>query len=110
MRYYEPECKKLSKSGVLVIDGGDKVLKMQEKPAEPESDWCCPPFYYYLKEYYGLIDKSVASGCSTDAPGGLIEWLCLHADVYAMKMPGNRFDVGDLEIYKKVCERFSENG
>ena len=46
MRYFEPEKAKLKKSGVLEIDENDLVLGMAEKPAEPKSHWCCPPFYY----------------------------------------------------------------
>ena len=33
MRYYEPDLKRLSKSGVLVIDVKDRVEVMQEKPS-----------------------------------------------------------------------------
>lgn len=107
LRYHEPVKKNLSKSGVLVIDDSDRVLKMQEKPEKPESEWCCPPFYYYPKSYIPLIEEAVASGCSADAPGGLIEWLCTRSPVYAMKMPGKRYDVGDLEGYEKICRKFS---
>lgn len=69
MRYFEPEEARLHKSGVVTIDEDDKVLKMVEKPAEPESHWCCPPFYYYTKNDAKLIQKGIESGCGTDAPG-----------------------------------------
>lgn len=39
MRHYEPEVEKLRKTGVAVIDDADKVLKMQEKPHNPASNW-----------------------------------------------------------------------
>ena len=47
MRYSEPDKAKISRSGCLVFDENEKVLLMQEKPANPASEWCCPPFYYY---------------------------------------------------------------
>ena len=106
MRYYEGEEKKLSKSGVLTIDGEDRVIKMQEKPAVPESNWCCPPFYFYTKEDAKLVKEGIDSGCGTDAPGSFIAWLCSKSPVHAMEMPGSRYDIGNLESYKKVQEEY----
>lgn len=106
MRYYEEEQKKLSKSGVLTIDDKDKVIKMQEKPEVPESNWCCPPFYFYKKEDAKLVKEGIENGCGTDAPGSFIAWLCSKSPVHAMEMPGSRYDIGNLESYKKVQEEY----
>mgnify|MGYP002508925171 FL=1 len=106
MRYYEPREERLHKSGVVTIDEQDKVLKMAEKPAEPESHWCCPPFYYYTKEDAKLIQKGIDSGCGTDAPGSYIAWLSTQVPVYAMEMPGRRYDIGNLESYRKVQDEY----
>ena len=106
MRYYEAEQKKLSKSGVLTIEGEDKVVKMQEKPEVPESNWCCPPFYFYTKEDAKLVKAGIENGCGKDAPGSFIAWLCARSPVHAMEMPGSRYDIGNLESYKKVQEEY----
>ena len=102
MRYYEPEDKKLLKSGVVVIDKSDKILSMTEKSPTPASHWCCPPFYYYAREDARLVQKGIDSGCGTDAPGSYIAWLCKQTTVYAMEMPGKRYDIGNLESYENV--------
>lgn len=102
MRYYEPEAKKLSKSGVITLGEDDRVLEMAEKPAVPASNWCCPPFYYYTAEDARLVRKGIESGCGTDAPGSYIAWLCQQTAVHAMEMPGKRYDIGNLESYEKV--------
>lgn len=102
MRYYEPDCRRLTRCGVVRIDGDDRVVSMEEKPADPKSHWCSPPFYYCTRESAGLIAQAIASGCSTDAPGSFIAWLCTRTAVYAMKMPGRRYDVGNLESYEKI--------
>ena len=102
MRYYEPEDKKLLKSGVVVIDESDKILSMTEKSPTPASHWCCPPFYYYTGEDAKLVKKGIDSGCGTDAPGSYIAWLCKQTTVYAMEMPGKRYDIGNLESYENV--------
>lgn len=106
MRYYEKEEKKLIKSGVLTIDNEDRVIKMQEKPSSPESNWCCPPFYFYTKEDVKNINKGIEDGCGTDAPGSFVSWLCSRSPIHAMEMPGSRYDIGNLESYKKVQEEY----
>ncbi len=106
MRYYEKEEKKLIKSGVLTIENDDRVIKMQEKPSVPESNWCCPPFYFYTKEDVKRINQGIEEGCATDAPGSFVSWLCSRSPIYAMEMPGSRYDIGNLESYKKVQEEY----
>ena len=106
MRYYEPEMKKLLKSGVVSIDDNDLVVEMTEKSPEPKSNWCCPPFYYYTKEDARLVKVGIEAGCGTDAPGSFIAWLCGKSAVHAMQMPGSRYDIGNLESYEKVCKEY----
>lgn len=106
MRYFEEKKEKLCKCGVVSIDETDKVLKMVEKPREPESNWCCPPFYYYTKEDAKLVEKGIEDGCGVDAPGSYIAWLCMQSTVYAMEMPGKRYDIGNLESYEQVKKEY----
>ena len=102
MRYYEPDGKKLTKCGVVEVDDNDRILSMEEKPAQPKSHWCCPPFYYYTRQDARLVEQGIAAGCGTDAPGSYIAWLCTQTPVHAMPMPGKRYDVGNLESYQKI--------
>ena len=106
LRYYEPETKKLLKSGVVTVDENDRVLKMTEKSPTPETNWCCPPFYYYSREDAKLVKKGIESGCGTDAPGSYIAWLCTQSTVHAMEMPGSRYDIGNLESYEQVQKTY----
>lgn len=102
MRYYEPNDYKLQKSGVVTIDEEDKVIAMTEKSATPTTHWCCPPFYYFTATDVYRVEQGIHSGCGTDAPGSFIAWLCKQTDVYAMEMPGSRYDIGDLASYEHV--------
>lgn len=102
MRYYEPDREKLPKSAVVAIDANDRILSMVEKPVEPETHWCCPPFYYYTRDDAKLVHKGIESGCGTDAPGSYAAWLCTQVAVHAMEMPGRRYDIGNLESYETV--------
>lgn len=102
MRYYEPEEAKLRKCGIVEIDTDDKIISMEEKPAEPKSHWCCPPFYFYTKADAKRIPDAIEQGCGIDAPGSFIAWLATQTTVYAMEMPGSRYDIGNLESYNEV--------
>ncbi len=102
LRYYEPDDKKLLKCGVVTVDENDRIVKMTEKSPEPATHWCCPPFYYYTKDDAALVQKGIACGCGTDAPGSYIAWLCTQTTVHAMQMPGKRYDIGNLDSYEKV--------
>ena len=106
MRYYEPDINRLKKSGVLQLDEDDKILDMAEKPAEPKSHWCCPPFYIYKAEDIARVGDALQGGCGADAPGSFVAWLCQHTDVYALKMPGSRYDIGTVENYTKIKNEY----
>ena len=106
MRYREDDEARLHKCGVVEIDSDDRILSMEEKPAEPKSHWCCPPFYYYTKEDARKVSQGIKAGCGTDAPGSFIAWLSGVTSVHAMLMPGRRYDIGNLESYRKVCEDY----
>lgn len=102
MRYHEPDAARLHKCGVVEVDANDLILSMEEKPAQPKSHWCCPPFYYYRKEDLPLVGQGIAAGCGTDAPGSFIAWLCTQTPVHAWEMPGSRFDIGSLDTYEEA--------
>lgn len=106
MRYFESDVNKLKKCGVITLSGSDKIISMKEKPAEPESNWCCPPFYFYKKDDIMKIRDGIAGGCGVDAPGSYPAWLCKRSDVYAMEMPGKRYDVGSIEGYEKINKEY----
>ena len=106
MRYFESDTKRLTKSGVLAVDESDLVVDMTEKPAVPLTNWCCPPFYYYTRRDAQLVREGISDGCGTDAPGSYIAWLCKKTEVYAMQMPGKRYDIGTVETYEQVKKEY----
>lgn len=102
MRYFEPDVNKLHKTGVAEVAEDDRIISMEEKPAEPKSNWCTPPFYIYKASDVPLVKKGIESGCGVDAPGSFIAWLSTQTAVYAFEMPGRRFDIGNLASYEEV--------
>ncbi|MBQ1816579.1 MAG: nucleotidyltransferase family protein [Bacteroidaceae bacterium] len=106
MRYYESEAEKLKKCGIVEIDCNDRIISMEEKPTQPKSHWCCPPFYYYTTEDAQKIDSGIKNGCGIDAPGSYIAWLATQVPVHAMEMPGKRYDIGNLASYEQVQQTY----
>lgn len=106
MRFFEADVERLKKTGVASIDNNGKIIKMIEKPQKPESNWAIPPFYIYKKDDIEKISLGIEAGCPTDAPGNFISWLCNQTDVYAMEMPGKRYDIGSIKGYEEIKESF----
>lgn len=106
MRYYEADEPRLHKSANVEVDSEDRIVWMEEKPEHPRTNWCCPPFYYYSREDARRIAEGIEAGCGTDAPGSFIVWLSGVSRVYAMEMPGKRYDIGNLDSYRKVCAAY----
>ena len=106
MRYYESNIEKIKKSASVLFDSNDKVLEMVEKPSNPNSNWCVPPFYIYESNDVKKVKVALESGCNYDAPGSFINWLYNKSDVYTMEMPGKRYDIGNLDSYNYVCENY----
>lgn len=106
MRYYEASETKLQRSGVVLLDENEKVLSLEEKPAQPKSHWCCPAFYFYKAQDAARIAEGIAAGCGVDAPGSYVAWLCDKTTIHAMEMPGSRYDIGNLESYEKVQKEY----
>ncbi len=100
--YEEQNLSTLPKRSCMTIDEYGKITKMAEKPEKPFSNLCCPPFYIYKKADLKFLKNMVQSGKDLDSPGAFISFLTNKTDIFAMKMPGNRFDIGTVETYKEV--------
>ncbi len=106
MCHEEPSTAALQKTGVVVLDADDRVLSMEEKPREPKSHWAVPPFYIYCRADLPLIRSAVADGCRYDAPGNLAHYLTTRTVLHAWPMTGHRYDIGDVESYHRIREKF----
>lgn len=105
LRYWEDDPIKLRRAGVSEVDG-EKLVSFEEKPAEPKSNWCTPPFYFYIASDVAKIKDAIADGCGTDAPGSLVAWMCKRRPMHSMMMPGRRFDIGDMASYLAVKDSY----
>lgn len=84
----------------------DLITSYEEKPEVPKGHLAVPPFYFYRREDVKRIPEALAAGCGADAPGSFAAWLSRQVPMHAFVMPGKRYDVGDVESYRRVCEVF----
>lgn len=102
MCHEENSLKALQKTAVITVDEDDLITSYEEKPAEPKGDLAVPPFYFYKLEDLKRINEALAEGCGYDAPGSFAAWLSKKVRMHAYRMPGKRYDIGDLESYQRV--------
>ena len=108
MRYIENKQENILKSSCLKVLDNDLVIDMVEKPLVPISNWCCPPFYIYCLNDVINFEKALENGCNKDYLGSYIEYIYKIKNVYAMIMPGKRYDIGTAESYYSVCNLFNK--
>jgi glucose-1-phosphate thymidylyltransferase len=96
----------LRKVGVILLDEDKRVVDFIEKPQHPKSNLAVPPFYIYHKTMLPMFAKFLDSNQNPDAPGHFVEWLYTLAPVYAFEFDAERYDIGDIETYRKVNELY----
>jgi glucose-1-phosphate thymidylyltransferase len=86
----------LTQYGVVELDGDDRVVGLEEKPAEPRSHLAATASYLYLGAHLALLPRYLEEGNPPDAPGNLMVWLYPREPVYGYRAAGEWHDIGDL--------------
>lgn len=107
MCHEETRLKKQQKTAIITVDGNGLITSYEEKPKEPKGNLAVPPFYWYRKQDIWRIQEALEAGCRYDSPGSFAAWLSHKTQMYAYRMPGKRYDVGDYESYQKVQQIFA---
>jgi glucose-1-phosphate thymidylyltransferase len=82
---------------VIELDENARVRSFVEKPRDPQSTLVAIATYVYHRAHSPLIAEYLAGGNPPDAPGNLVAWLHSRRPVYAYRLEGDWFDVGDRE-------------
>lgn len=108
MCHEEPELRRQQKTAIITVDERQRITSYEEKPLHPRGDLAVPPFYYYRACDAARVREALAAGCSGDAPGSFAAWLSQRTPMYAYRMPGKRYDVGDIASYEHVQRVFAQ--
>jgi glucose-1-phosphate thymidylyltransferase len=98
----EIDCRKGRQKGILEIGADNRVLRFYEKPMEASSDWACPPIYFLQPSALERIVEYAAQPNPGDSPGYFMEYLVNKAPVFAVKVSGERLDIGTIESYEEA--------
>jgi glucose-1-phosphate thymidylyltransferase len=97
----EPDPARLRRSGVAVVSEG-RIVRFEEKPAQPPSAWACPPLYVFQPPALARLPEFLDAHPEADPPGSFLAWLVEREPVFAHEMRGRRLDVGDVEGYRRA--------
>lgn len=103
----ENELKKQQKTAIITLNGNDLITSYEEKPKNPKGNLAVPPFYCYRAYDVKRIQEALDSSCGYDAPGSFAAWLSKQTPMHAYKMPGKRYDIGDINSNEYVKSVFS---
>jgi glucose-1-phosphate thymidylyltransferase len=86
----------LSQYGIAELDASDRVIGLEEKPAEPKSNLAATASYVYRADHLALLPRYLEEGNPPDAPGNFTAWLYSREPVYGYRVAGEWHDIGDL--------------
>jgi glucose-1-phosphate thymidylyltransferase len=94
--------------GVLKINGNNRVVDFEEKPASPKSTLVSTGIYYFPKNKLPFIKEYVKMQSKLDAPGYYISWLSRTDKVYGFSFAEKWYDIGTLESYTKADREYKD--
>ncbi|MCC8102994.1 MAG: nucleotidyltransferase family protein [Clostridiales bacterium] len=109
MCHEENDLKKQQRTAIITLDDQGLITSYEEKPQTPKGNLAVPPFYCYRAEDIVRIPEAMDAGCNADAPGSFAAWLSGKTSVHAWVMPGNRYDIGDMQSYEAAQKIFARD-
>ena len=83
------------KYGVVAVDEAARITSFVEKPDDPPSTLAATATYLFSRRHVALVDTYLAEGNPRDQPGNFIAWLQAREPVYAYRLDGGWWDIGD---------------
>lgn len=98
----------LRRFAVAALDETNRVLRLTEKPAEPESTTGIYALYIYRQETLPLFKTYLEGGNNPDSPGRFPEWLVRQGhEMGAYLFTGECVDIGTHESYQEICAQYA---
>jgi glucose-1-phosphate thymidylyltransferase len=104
---YQVESKEHAKRlGVVEVDG-DRIMAFEEKPENPRSQLVSTGIYIFHKDIIPQLKKYIGDRNNPDAPGHFIKWLIAqNVEMLCFVIKGNWYDIGTIETYEQVFEKY----
>lgn len=89
----------------VTLDDNGRVVRMREKPSDPQADLSAIALYFMTADDLALLPDYLETG-NHDAPGYFLSWLAARVPCYATPLRTRWFDIGSLEGLEEVRARF----
>ncbi|MBI3318622.1 MAG: nucleotidyltransferase family protein [Candidatus Omnitrophica bacterium] len=104
--YELPDSFDPSRYGVLEMNPEGQVIRFEEKPKRPASRWVSTAVYFFPRPAVRWVLEYVDSTQAPDTLGAFIQWLLPRCQVFAHRLRGPWFDIGDTQSYARAEESF----
>ncbi len=88
---------KAKRFGVVILDKNKQVVRLDEKPSNPDSTLAASCVYFFPKQSLNLLDSFVRNNGRHDASGQYIAWLAKKTKVFGYLFKGRWFDIGHFD-------------
>jgi NDP-sugar pyrophosphorylase family protein len=102
--YELPDMSLASRYGVLKTDEKGKIVELEEKPVNPTSKLVSTAIYFFPS---GQLRKVLEYDGSADTLGSFIHWMVSREPVFAYRVRGPWFDIGDMASYEHAQKFFT---
>ncbi len=92
----------LRKTGVPILAGDDRVLRLFEKPEDPASPWAVPQIYFFQPSVWQRMDEFHGNGLRRGEKEHFLDYLCQVEELYLFKTFGSRVDIGSTRSYQEA--------
>lgn len=90
-----------NKYGVVEIDSNNKIIEIEEKPAEPKTSLVSTACYIFSKEVVDELRKSLAQE-KVDNIGDFLKWVLQNKDLYGLVFEEDWLDIGTHDQLKEA--------
>lgn len=92
----------------VTLDGEGRVVRVREKPADPQTDVTAIAAYFFTPDIVDLLYAYVEASDEHDAPGHFISWLVERTPVEGFFFEGEWFDTGSPETLRAARDALDE--
>jgi len=95
----------LSPYSEVTLGEDGRVVRMREKPSDPQTDLSAIALYFMTADDLALLPVFLETG-NCDAPGYFLSWLSARVPCYATPLTSRWFDIGSVEGLAEARARF----
>jgi len=92
--------------GTVLLDSSGRVIKMIEKPENPETTLISTACYAFPRGIDSFMDEYLKGENNPDSPGYFISWLTQRYEVYGYIFHGTWMDIGNIDEYRQAFKMF----